>query len=71
MGEEAEVTINDHMMLDGDVMVIRVALTDLMFRMSQPDALGGDDMGRRLAVAYHERAKRVLTVMGAIEGEGK
>lgn len=66
---EADVIINAERLSEAQVMTIRVAVTDLYQRMGQPDALGGDDLGIKLALAYKARAEEVLRLMLAMEAK--
>ncbi len=60
---EADIVINGTELTAGYAMVIRVAVTDLAFRMEHEDALGGDQIGRNLAKAYLEAAVEILKMI--------
>lgn len=57
---EAEIIINGHKLTQGESMAVRVAVTDLWIEMSDPDALGTDDMGRSITQGYHRNSESVL-----------
>jgi hypothetical protein len=60
--DESSVIINNVPLSVGQVMTIRVALTDFVLRMEN-DALGDDEHGKRMTKAYRERAVEVLKLM--------
>jgi len=63
---EKPMTLNGQPLENGDVMTIRVALTNFRQRL-QPDGdmhgLGDDDHGVRMTEAYTQRCERLLTVL--------
>ena len=64
MDKEPEITINGVRLAEAQAMTVRVALTSFEHEMIQPDALGKDEHGRRMADAYAERAREVYRIMG-------
>lgn len=60
---EPEITINGVTLSVGQAMTLRVAATNMLTEMSEPDALGDDDMGRRMAAAYADRLREIITIM--------
>lgn len=59
MHSEAEIVINGEKLTAAQAMTVRVAITDMLLKMSEPDALGKDHRGRVIAAAYRERAGEV------------
>lgn len=47
----------------GQAMAVRVAITSYMEQMSEPDALGGDARGLRMAAAYRTRLQEVERII--------
>jgi len=66
---EARIEINGRLLSEAQAMTVRTALTDLSFRMQHEDALGDDEHGRRMVLAYRELATEVLRMM--IEQQGQ
>jgi hypothetical protein len=60
---EAVVTINGHRLSEGQAMTVRVALTDFLFTMADPMALGDDRHGRYMRDGYRDRVKEMLFLM--------
>lgn len=44
-------------------MALRVAASNFMIEMNQPDALGDDEAGRGIAKGYRERMTEVCALM--------
>lgn len=63
--DEAIITVNGHELRVGEAMTIRVALTDFLFELSDPNALGDDAHGRRMTAGYRDCAKSILRLMTA------
>lgn len=62
--DEAEVTINGRRLTDAQVMALRTACTIYHDEMaSNPDALGTNDQGRRMAALYRDRLGEVLRII--------
>jgi hypothetical protein len=59
---EAEVKINGHQLTVGQVMALRVAASQLHTTMVD-GALGPDEHGRRMVVAYRNRLEEVLLML--------
>lgn len=60
MHDEAEIIINGHKLTPGESMTVRVAVTNMHNEMSNPDALGTDDMGRSITKGYMKNSYSVL-----------
>jgi len=63
MWTEADITINGIKLTFGQAMSLRVAITDFYSQMEEPDALGGDEHGLKMAQGYHDRLKEVLALI--------
>lgn len=59
MGNEAKVTINGLELTIGQVMSMRVAVGTMIMEMSEPDALGSDEIGKQLANSYIRNLREV------------
>ena len=58
--EEAEVIVNGKKLTTGEVMTLRVALSGFVGEMaSDPNALGTDDIGRRIRDGYIRNGRSV------------
>lgn len=60
---EPHITINGQSLSEGQAMAVRVAISDFISDMAQPEALGGDEHGIAMAKAYQERLSEVLRLM--------
>ena len=60
---EPDITIEGVRLSFGQAMALRVAATNFMSEMGEPDALGDDEHGRSMAKGYRERLSEVLTLM--------
>lgn len=67
MISEAEVTINGQRLSEGQVMALRVAASIYWENMQDENALGDDEHGRRMVLAYRDRLAEILRLM--IEGK--
>ena len=65
MGNESKVTINGIELTVGQVMSIRVAVSSMIMEMSEPDALGSDEMGKLLANGYVRNLREVEKMLVA------
>lgn len=63
---EAAITINGHTLTEGEAMTVRVALTDFLFTLADPNGLGDDDHGRRMTAGYRDCSKAVLRLMATV-----
>ena len=62
--DEPKVEINDVRLSVGQAMALRVACTSYFSEMdSNPDALGADEHGRRMAAAYAARLQEVIQML--------
>lgn len=64
---EADITINGVALNLAQSMVLRVAMSDFLMRMSEPNALGDDKIGRNLADGYRARITEVVRLTHKIE----
>ena len=62
---EANIRINGILLSDGQAMAVRMAVTSCQTEMSQPDVLGDDEYGRKMAKAYHDQLLYVWHLMEA------
>jgi hypothetical protein len=60
---EPDITINGVRLSVGQAMALRVAATSYHVEMSQPNALGDDEVGVGIAKGYRERLSEVLDLM--------
>lgn len=61
---EAEITINGKPLDTGQSMTVRVALTAYLLDMREKGALGDDEHGERMRLAYHSRLREVMALIG-------
>lgn len=61
---EAAITINGHVLTEGQSMALRVAVTDFYSQMQNPEALGTDEHGLRMVEGYRARLYEVLRQIG-------
>lgn len=57
---EADIIINGKKLTEGQAMAVRVAVTNLLTEMSDPRALGDDEVGMGIAAGYHARCTEVI-----------
>lgn len=60
---EPVILINGRRLTDGQAMAVRVAITTFHQEMAEPDALGGDEHGKRMAEGYRDRLTEVLRML--------
>lgn len=60
---EAAISINGHTLTEGEAMTVRVALTDFMFTLADPNRLGDDEHGRRMTAGYRDCARTIIRLM--------
>lgn len=60
---EANITVNGTPLNSAQSMAVRIALTAFHSDMTQPDALGSDEHGKKMANLYRERLAEVLKLI--------
>lgn len=60
---EPKISINGTSLTDAQAMTLRVAVTDLHSRMSNPGALGEDETGEGIRVGYVARSREIADLM--------
>ena len=63
MSDEPHTIINGMELTSGQSMAVRVAVTSFYQEMGDKDALGDDEVGRKLASGYRDRLMEVLKLM--------
>jgi hypothetical protein len=59
VSQEASIIINGRTLTEAQSMALRVAIGDMVWRMSDLDALGTDTNGRAMTQAYLARAREI------------
>lgn len=57
--KEAQIVINGRVLTEAQSMTLRVAISDMVMRMSDTNALGSDEHGRAMAQLYLVRAAEI------------
>ena len=60
---EATIIIGNTMLTEAQAMTVRVAITDFLAEMNDPNALGDDFHGRAMTKAYRERLCEIIPMM--------
>ena len=60
---EATITINGVTLSQGQAMTLRVAIQHFFMDMSQPNALGNDEIGQSIANGYKTNAQQINTLI--------
>lgn len=60
---EADITINGAALSFGQSMALRVAVSNFLMSLSEPDALGDDEPGRNIAAGYKARMTEVSALI--------
>jgi hypothetical protein len=68
MPDEPHITINGVELTGGQAMTVRVAISTMFAEMSEPEALGNDDMGISIASGYKDRCAEILRIMDLRKG---
>lgn len=63
LASEPDITINGIALTPSQSMTVRVAVTNFHMEMSEPDALGDDEVGRGITSGYKDRSTEVLRIM--------
>ena len=61
--DEADITINGKTLSTGQALALRVAASNFLGELDDVSALGDDEHGKAMAVAYKERLIEVLLMM--------
>lgn len=61
--KEPEITINGIRLSESQAMAVRVAIDSMFIEMNNPEALGPDDHGRKMASGYQERCQEIIRLM--------
>lgn len=60
---EPVIVINGRHLTEAQAMAVRVAVTNMLTEMADPEALGTDDLGRDITAAYHARLTEVISLI--------
>jgi hypothetical protein len=60
---EATIIIAGKPLTQGQSMAVRVAVTNMLTEMSDPNALGDDAAGRQMVEGYHARLTEVISLI--------
>jgi hypothetical protein len=63
LNREPVISIEGVRLNEAQALTVRVAVTELLAKMRELDALGEDDQGRALAAAYAARSREILHLM--------
>jgi hypothetical protein len=62
-----KIEINGNPLNAGQAMALTAAVASFHETMRDPDALGGDERGRRMATAYRERILEIVQMLGSLD----
>lgn len=60
---EPTIIIGNKMLSPGQAMTVRVALNNFLIDLREPDALGDDEHGRAMTLAYNARIGEIFLLM--------
>ncbi len=63
--KEARIGINGTTLTVGQSMAVRMACTTFLMDMAEPNSLGDDEHGKRMAEGYRARLSEVISLLHA------